>query len=371
MIIGIPKEIKNQEYRVGLTPSQVKNLVGSGHQVLVEKTAGNGVGFDDDSYQIAGAVIIEAPGEIFKEAQMIVKVKEPQNSELAMLQPEQILFTYLHLAPNIEQTNNLLATGVTAIAYETVSLVNGCLPLLAPMSEVAGRMSIQAAAHHLEKRQYGKGILMAGIPGVDRAQVLILGAGIVGKNALQMAIGMGAQVTIVDKNMDRLRDLDLIYGNRIQTAYADQAAIERLFPQVDVVIGGVLIPGGTAPQLLKREHLGVMQDGAVIVDVAIDQGGCFETSHATTHDEPTFIVDGIVHYCVANMPGAVPRTSTLGLTNATFPYISSLANFGLRQVVQGNDALRRGVTSYQGHLTCNAVAKSQHRQCMAIEDLIH
>jgi alanine dehydrogenase len=239
------------------------------------------------------------------------------------------------------------------------------------MSEVAGRMSIQAAAYHLEKRQHGKGVLMAGIPGVDSAQVLILGAGIVGKNALQMAIGMGAQVTIVDKNMDRLRDLDLIYGNRIQTAYADQAAIERLFPQVDVVIGGVLIPGGTAPQLLKREHLGVMQDGAVIVDVAIDQGGCFETSHATTHDEPTFIVDGIVHYCVANMPGAVPRTATLGLTNATFPYISSIANFGLRQVVQGNDALRRGVTSHQGYLTCNAVAKSQRRQCMAIEDLIH
>jgi alanine dehydrogenase len=369
MIIGIPKEIKNQEYRVGLMPSQVQALVQQGHQLLVESNAGCGVGISDNEYVMAGATINNA-AMIFDQAELIIKVKEPQDKEIAMLKPEQILFTYLHLAPDVHQTNLLITSGVRAIAYETVKNTSGYLPLLAPMSEVAGRMSIQAAAHHLEKKQGGSGILMAGIPGVQSAKVLILGAGIVGLNALQMAVGMGARVTIVDKNIQRLRELDLIYGNRIQTAFSDEQVLGDLIKDSDVVIGAILIPGGSAPKLLKLEHLKTMRKGSVIVDVAIDQGGCFETSKATTHDLPTFERDGVIHYCVANMPGAVPRTSSYGLTNATFPYIQLLANKGFKKAVLEHSDLRAGVSVFDHHLTCSAVAQSQKRPFKEITTLL-
>jgi alanine dehydrogenase len=369
MIVGVPKEIKNQEYRVGLTPSQVSTLVSQGHELIVETNAGIGVGMTDHDYVLAGAKISNAPS-LFERADLIVKVKEPQANEIAMLKPEQILFTYLHLAPDVNQTNLLIASGVRAIAYETVKLSDGSLPLLAPMSEVAGRMSIQAAAHHLEKRQGGSGILLSGIPGVQSAHVLILGAGIVGMSALQIAVGMGAHVTIVDKNIQRLRELDIIYGNKIRTVFSDEHSLNLLFKESDVVIGAVLIPGGSAPKLLRHEHLHGMRKGSVIVDVAIDQGGCFETSKPTTHDEPTFVVEGITHYCVANMPGAVPRTSTFGLTNATFPYIQAITNKGLKRAIQESDALRSGVSVFDHYLTCSAVAQSQKRPCKEINSLI-
>lgn len=369
MIVGIPKEIKNQEYRLGMIPSQVHTLVKQGHQVLVEKGAGEGVGLQDTDYQQAGAQIVEME-EVFAQAELVIKVKEPQATEIARLHAQQVLFTYLHLAPDLQQTQGLLDSGVTAIAYETVRTENGYLPLLAPMSEVAGRMSIQAAAHILEKRQGGRGILLSGIPGVPSADVLILGAGIVGSNALQIAVGMGARVTIVDKNVQRLQELDQLWGNRIQTLLADEFMLSQCIANTDVVIGAVLVPGGSAPKLLRREHLHKMRKGAVIVDVAIDQGGCFETSQATTHDHPTYEMEGVIHYCVANMPGAVPRTSTLGLVNASFPYIQQLANKGFKQAVQENAALRAGVSIYQHQLTCSAVGLSQNRISHAIESLI-
>ncbi len=360
MIIGVPREIKNQEYRVGLTPNQVQSLVMQGHQVNVEFNAGIGIGVTDHDYQICGAQILSTP-DIFKKSEMVVKVKEPQHNEIAMLSPGQILFTYLHLAPDVEQTNLLITSGVTAIAYETVKSGNGGLPLLKPMSEVAGRLSIQAGAYHLEKTHGGSGTLLSGIPGVKATQVLILGAGIVGTNAMQMAIGMGARVTIVDKNIDRLREIDQIYGNRIQTLFADEGTLAKLFQEADLVIGAVLIPGGSAPKLLRHEHLKSMKPGSVVVDVAIDQGGCFETSQPTSHDQPCFEVDGVIHYCVANMPGAVPKTSTFGLTNATFPYIEMLANAGFEKAVKDNMALREGVSIYEHYLTCPAVSHSQKR----------
>lgn len=369
MIIGIPKEIKNQEYRVGLLPHQVRTLVKDGHELIVQTETGVGVGISDEDYIRAGAKICDAK-QIFGYAELIIKVKEPQENEIAMLQPEQILFTYLHLAPDTVQTNLLIASGVTAIAYETVRSKDGSLPLLAPMSEVAGRMSIQAAAHHLEKRQGGRGILISGIPGVPAARVLILGAGIVGSNALQIAVGLGANVTIVDKNIQRLRELDLIYGNKIRTAYSDELTLNELFKESDVVIGAVLIPGGSAPKLLRREHIGHMQKGSVVVDVAIDQGGCFETSRPTTHDHPTYEEGGVIHYCVANMPGAVPRTSANGLTNATFPYIQAIANKGFKKAILDHDDLRAGVSVFNHHLTCAAVAHSQKRPFKSISELI-
>jgi alanine dehydrogenase len=369
MIIGIPKEIKNQEFRVGLIPSQVHTLLKQGHQVLVETNAGIGIGLLDQDYLQAGAVICSA-NEIFAQSEMIIKVKEPQAIEIAQLKPGQILFTYLHLAPDVAQTEGLLKSGVTAIAYETVRNAHGALPLLSPMSEVAGRMSIQAAAHHLEKRQGGSGVLLSGIPGVAPAEVLILGAGIVGTNALQMAIGLGARVSIVDKNVQRLRDLDQLYGNKIQTLLADELMMGHLIAKSDVVIGAVLIPGGSAPKLLKREHLQRMRPGSVVVDVAIDQGGCFETSKPTTHDQPTYLIDGVIHYCVANMPGAVPRTSTFGLVNASFPYVLSLANKGFLKAIQEDASLRAGVSTYQHQLTCEAVARSQGRSCLSIETIL-
>lgn len=370
MIIGVPKEVKNQECRVGLTPHNVKSLTAAGHQVWVQQNAGLGVGFTDHHYQLAGANIVAFPEEIFENAELVVKVKEPQKQEIKLLRPGQILFTYLHLAPDVDQTEGLLQSDAIAIAYETVTDVNGRLPLLAPMSEVAGRMSIQAAAHHLEKRQGGLGMLLSGIPGVSPANLLILGAGVVGSNALQVAVGMGANVTIVDSNVDRLRALDQIYGNKINTRYSEPASLEELIIAADVVIGGVLVPGGSAPKLLTRQHLEHMKEGSVIVDVAIDQGGCFETSRATTHDDPTYSIHGVVHYCVANMPGAVPRTSTLGLTNATFPFVMAIAQKGLVNALKENQHLRNGVSVYRQSLTCKAVAASQNRSYQSIDQLL-
>jgi alanine dehydrogenase len=361
MIIGIPKEIKNQEYRVGLRPDQVKSLTADGHQVFVEKNAGVGAGFVDHQYLLAGAYLVESAAEVFGEADMVVKVKEPQKHERQMLRAGQILFTYLHLAPDYEQTEDLLASDAIAIAYETITSSQGSLPLLAPMSEVAGRMSIQAAAHHLEARQKGGGLLMGGIPGVPAAKVLILGAGIVGTNALQMALGLGADVTILDQSLSRLRELDVVYGNRVKTRAASACLIDELVQDVDVLIGAVLVPGSAAPKLIQFEHVQSMKPGTVMVDVAIDQGGCFETSKPTTHDTPTYLVNQVVHYCVANMPGAVPRTSTYGLTNATFPYIRSIASLGLNEALSKDIHLQSGLSIYRQKLTCSAVGSSQNR----------
>jgi len=328
MKIGVPKEIKNHEYRVGLTPASANELVSHGHEVVIETNAGAAIGFDDQQYKKAGAAIASNAEDIFSTSEMIVKVKEPQPNECRQLREDQILFTYLHLAPDPEQARLLLASGASCVAYETVTDSKGGLPLLAPMSEVAGRLSIQAAAHHLEKAQGGSGVLLGGVPGVEPGNVVIIGGGVVGINAAQMAIGMGADVTIIDKSLDRLRELSEIFGSRIKPVYSTKDSISKLTETADVVIGGVLIPGASAPKLVTREHLDNMKTGSVIVDVAIDQGGCFETSKATTHAEPTFVVDDVVHYCVANMPGAVARTSTQALNNATLPF-ASVGSLGL------------------------------------------
>ncbi len=370
MIIGVPKEIKNHEYRVGLTPDQVTELKQWGHHVLIEKKAGEAIGFMDEHYVMAGAHLVDCASDIFSESNMVIKVKEPQPEECKMLRSGQILFTYLHLAPDLHQTQALIQSNAICIAYETVTSPNGRLPLLAPMSEVAGRMSIQAAAHHLEKSNGGRAVLLAGIPGVPAAHVVILGAGVVGSSALQMAVGLGANVTILDKNIDRLRELDALYGNRIQTLYSSMANVERSVLAADAVIGSVLIPGGAAPKLVTRKMVSNMKAGSVIVDVAIDQGGCFETSHPTTHQEPTYLVDDVIHYCVANMPGAVARTSTMGLTNATAPFVLELANKGIREALNGNIHLRNGLNVYQGHVTCQAVAKAHGFDCMPVQDVL-
>lgn len=359
MIIGVPKEIKNHEYRVGLTPDQVRELHLGGHQVYIEKSAGTAIGFTDDHYVMSGAKIVSEAKSIFDLAELIVKVKEPQANECAMLSPEQTLFTYLHLAPDQDQTQALIDSKATCIAYETVTNQEGRLPLLAPMSEVAGRMSIQAAAHFLEKSKGGRAVLMAGIPGVPAAHVVILGAGVVGTAALQMAVGLGAHVTILDTNLQRLRELDGIYGNRIHTLYSSQANIERSVLGADVVIGSVLVPGGSAPKLVNRLMVSQMKPGSVMVDVAIDQGGCFETSMPTTHDEPSYVLEDVVHYCVANMPGAVARTSTIGLTNATAPFVMELAHKGIKRALAENRYLLSGLNVCNGCVTCKAVADSQ------------
>ena len=317
MRIGVPKEIKNHEYRVGLTPASVRELVAQGHQVFVQHDAGSAIGLEDAQYQAAGAEIVNAAAAVFERADLVVKVKEPQPQECAMLRPGQILYTYLHLAPDPRQTAALIKSGAICIAYETITGPGGGLPLLAPMSEVAGRMAIQAGATHLEKSHGGRGLLLGGVPGVAAGHVVILGAGVVGSNALQMAVGLGARVTVIDKNMDRLRALDLVFGNRISTLYSTESSIEDAVLDADLVVGGVLVPGAAAPKLVTRAHIARMKKGSVVVDVAIDQGGCFETSRATTHAEPTYMVDGVVHYCVANMPGGVASTSTFALNNAT------------------------------------------------------
>ena len=357
MLIGLPKEIKNHEYRVGLTPASVRELTSRGHQVLVQTGAGASIGLTDDQYTAAGATLAADAASIFAKAEMIVKVKEPQPQECAMLRPGQILYTYLHLAPDPEQTAALVKSGAVCIAYETITGPGGGLPLLAPMSEVAGRMAIQAGAAHLEKSKGGMGVLLGGVPGVPAGHVVILGAGVVGTHALQMAVGMGARVTVLDKNVDRLRQLDLVFGNRISTVYSTALSVEEAVLSADVVVGGVLIPGAAAPKLVTRDMIARMKKGAVVVDVAIDQGGCFETSHATTHADPTFMVDGVVHYCVANMPGAVARTSTFALNNATIGHAVALADKGWKQALKDNVHLKNGLNVANGHVTFEAVAK--------------
>ena len=358
MIVGVPKEIKNNEFRVGLTPPSVRELTSRGHQVLVQKSAGLEIGLPDEQYVAAGASIVDTAKEIFARAEMIVKVKEPQPVECAMLRPGQVLYTYLHLAPDPEQTAALVRSGAVCIAYETITGAGGGLPLLAPMSEVAGRMAIQAGAAHLEKSKGGMGLLLGGVPGVAAGHIVIIGAGVVGTNALQMAVGTGARVTVLDKSMERLRQLDLIFGNRISTQYSNAHSIEEAVLSADLVIGGVLVPGAAAPKLVTRDMISKMKPGAVVVDVAIDQGGCFETSHATTHAEPTYVVDGVVHYCVANMPGAVARTSTFALNNATIGHAVALASKGWRKAMRDDAHLKNGLNVCEGKVTYQAVAEA-------------
>ena len=356
MLIGVPREIKNNEYRAGLTPSSVRELTSRGHGVLVETGLGDAIGVSDEQYTAAGGRIAAAAQEMFAQAEMVVKVKEPQPQECRMLRAGQILFTYLHLAPDPQQTAALVASGAVCIAYETVTDASGGLPLLTPMSEVAGRMSIQAGAAHLEMSRGGMGVLLGGVPGVAPAHVVVIGAGVVGTNAIQMAVGAGARVTVLDKSLDRLRQLDLVYGNRISTHYSSANAIERAVLSADLVIGAVLIPGSEAPKLVTREMVRHMKRGAVLVDVAIDQGGCFETSRPTTHDAPAYVHDGVVHYCVANMPGAVARTSTFALNNATLPYVTALADKGWKQALADDAHLRQGLNVCLGEVTYRAVA---------------
>ncbi|MDO8449665.1 MAG: alanine dehydrogenase [Rhodoferax sp.] len=358
MHIGVPKEIKNHEYRVGLTPASVRELTAHGHQVLVQTGAGAAIGLTDEQYRAAGASLVADAGDVFAQADMIVKVKEPQPQECAMLRPGQILYTYLHLAPDPAQTAALIKSGAVCIAYETITGPGGGLPLLAPMSEVAGRMAVQAGATHLELSKGGMGVLLGGVPGVAAGHVVIIGAGVVGTHALQMAVGLGARVTVLDKNVDRLRQLDLVFGNRINTVYSGPQSVEDAVLDAELVIGGVLIPGAAAPKLVTRSMVSRMKKGAVVVDVAIDQGGCFETSHATTHTEPTFMVDGVVHYCVANMPGAVARTSTFALNNATIGHAVALADKGWQQALKDNAHLKNGLNVASGHVTYEAVARA-------------
>ncbi len=356
MLIGTPKEIKNHEYRVGLTPASVQELVSHGHQVIIETTAGNGIGASDQDYQNAGAKILDTATEIFAQAEMIIKVKEPQPIECKMLREGQILYTYLHLAPDPEQTKLLLESGAVCIAYETITGPDNSLPLLAPMSEVAGRLAVQAGAHSLEKPQSGLGVLLGGVPGVAPAKVLVIGGGIVGDNAAVIARGMGADVTILDRSVPRLRELDNKYQGTVRCLYSNTATIEEELMATDMVIGAVLIPGAAAPKLLTREMISNMKAGSVVVDVAIDQGGCFETSKATTHAEPTYIVDEVVHYCVANMPGAVPKTSTYALNNATLSHALAIANQGWKMALNNNPDLLNGLNVCAGKITYEAVA---------------
>ncbi len=356
MLIGVPKEIKNHEYRIGLTPAGARELTHHGHQVMVQRDGGKSIGLTNEMYEKAGAHIVDTAAEIFARADMIIKVKEPQPAECLMLRPGQLLYTYLHLAPDPDQTAALVKSGCTAIAYETVTDRKGGLPLLAPMSEVAGRMSIQAGAHALEKAQGGSGVLLGGVPGVKPAEVLVIGGGVVGINAARMAMGLNARVTILDRSLDRLKYLDELYGDKITTLYSTIDAIEDLLPMTDLVIGAVLIPGAAAPKLVSRKHLSLMRPGSVLVDVAIDQGGCFETSKATTHQTPTYEVDGVIHYCVANMPGGVARTSTFALTNATLPFAVQLANKG-KQAMLDDAHLLNGLNVHAGKITYEAVAK--------------
>ena len=357
MKVGVPKEIKNHEYRVGLVPASVRELTLHGHEVYVQTTAGAGIGVDDSQYEAVGATILSDAAEVFDTAEMIVKVKEPQAVERAMLREDHTLFTYLHLAPDAPQTEDLVNSGASCIAYETVTDRRGQLPLLAPMSEVAGRLSIQAGAWCLEKARGGSGVLLGGVPGVEPAKVVIIGGGTVGFNACQMAAGLGARVCVLDRDANVMRFLDATFESRIETVFSNAESIERHIKDADLVIGGVLIPGAAAPKLVTRKHLSLMRPGSVLVDVAIDQGGCFETSKATTHAEPTYIVDGIVHYCVANMPGAVPRTSTFALNNATLPFTLALADKGPHQAMIDDHHLLDGLNVHRGKVTYEDVAR--------------
>ncbi|MEH6651380.1 MAG: alanine dehydrogenase [Motiliproteus sp.] len=370
MIIGVPKEIKNHEYRIGMTPSGARELIANGHQVMIQNDGGKAIGLTNEMYQAVGATIIETAEEIFATAEMIVKVKEPQPNECKMLREGQLLFTYLHLAPDPEQTKLLMDSKCVAIAYETVTDDRGGLPLLAPMSEVAGRMSVQAGAHALEKAQGGNGTLLGGVPGVAPANVVVIGGGVVGTNAARMALGLGASVTILDRSLGRLKELDNLYGPGLKTLYSTADALESCIKEADLVVGAVLIPGAAAPKLISREMLKLMKPGAVMVDVAIDQGGCFETSKATTHQEPTYEVDGVVHYCVANMPGGVARTSTFALTNATLPYAIALANKGYKQALRDDEHLRNGLNVHLGQVTFEAVAKDLGLSFASAEEVL-
>jgi len=358
MRVGVPKEIKPQEYRAGLTPASVRELVLHGHEVLVQTGTGAGIGCDDAQYLTAGARIVPDAASVFAQADMVVKVKEPQAAEIQMLRPGQLLFTYLHLAPDLQQTQGLLASGCTAIAYETITDAQGRLPLLAPMSEVAGRMSIQVGAVTLQKSAGGRGVLLGGVPGVAPGKVVILGGGVVGTHAAKMAVGLGAEVTLLDKSVPRLRELDDVLGGRVKLVYASSHEVEQAALAADLVVGAVLVPGAAAPKLLGRAQIARMQPGSVLVDVAIDQGGCFETSHATTHAEPTYVVDGVVHYCVANMPGGVARTSTWALNNATLPFALALADQGWQRACREDSHLRQGLNVHAGQITHAAVGES-------------
>ncbi len=370
MRIGVPREIKNHEYRVGLTPQSVAELRALGHQVWVESQAGAAIGFSDEDYQKVGAQIAADASRVFAEAELIVKVKEPLASERARLGPQHTLFTYLHLAADRPQTEELLASGATCIAYETVTDAQGRLPLLAPMSEVAGRMAVQVGAHCLERASGGRGVLLGGVPGVPAGKVVIVGGGVVGSQAAAVAIGMGARVTVLDKNMDALRRLDAQYGNRIATRYSTRAALLDQVLEADLLIGSVLVPGAAAPKLISAGMVRQMKNGAVLVDVAIDQGGCADTSRPTSHAEPTYVVDGVVHYCVTNMPGGVARTSTLALNNATLPFVIALADKGSRRALEDDVHLRNGLNIAAGAL-CNAgVAQAHQLECVAAETLL-
>ena len=370
MIVGLPKEIKDNESRVGLVPAGVHALVQDGHMVLVQSTAGLGSGFTDDEYQAAGAQIVPVAADVYQRADVVIKVKEPVGPEYGLLREEQILFTYLHLAPAPELTKMLLERKVTGIAYETIRLANGSLPLLTPMSEVAGRMSIHVGAYYLQKPNGGKGELLGGVPGVPPANVVIVGGGTVGTNSAKMAIGLGARVTILDIDADRLRYLDDIFFGQIETLMSNPFNIEDSVSKADLLVGAVLIVGAEAPKLVTRKMVSTMKKGAVIVDVAVDQGGCIETTHPTTHSNPTFVVDGVVHYCVANMPGAVPRTSTFALTNATLPYARRLAGLGFKQAVHRDPALKQGVNTCKGRVTCKPVAQALNLSDTPLDTLL-
>jgi len=370
MLIGVPKEIKTHEYRVGLVPASVRELIHHGHKVVVETNAGAGIGFEDAAYETAGATILGSAKEVFDKADMIVKVKEPQTVEYGMLRDGQILFTYLHLAPDLPQTEGLMKSGCIAVAYETVTNQHGGLPLLAPMSEVAGRMSVQVGAHCLEKEQGGSGMLLGGVPGVAAARVVIIGGGVSGTNAARMAMGMEAHVTVIDKSLERLYALDLQFGPMLNTIFSTVDAIERHVMGADLVIGAVLVPGAAAPKLITREMMREMRPGSVFVDIAIDQGGCAETSRPTSHAEPTYIEEGVVHYCVTNMPGAVARTSTIALNNATLPFALALANKGYRKALADDPHLMNGLNVANGKVTYKAVADAHGLPFVAPEEAL-
>jgi alanine dehydrogenase len=357
MRVGVPKEIKTLEFRVGLVPGSVRELIHHGHEVVIEAGAGEGSGFSDSDYQAVGTTVVATADDVFTQADMIVKVKEPQPEEIGRLRPEHVLFTYLHLAADRDQTTGLMDSGATAIAYETVTNRRGGLPLLAPMSEVAGRMAIQVGAHCLEKESGGSGVLMGGVPGVPGAKVVIIGGGVSGTNAARMAMGMDAQVTILDRDVERLAVLDFQFGGQLNTVFSTVDAVDTFVPDADVVIGAVLVPGAAAPKLVTRAQVAAMRPGSVLVDIAIDQGGCFETSRPTTHADPTYVEEGAVHYCVTNMPGAVPRTSALALNNATIPYIVEVANNGAQAALRQNQHLLAGLNVHAGKITYEAVAR--------------
>jgi alanine dehydrogenase len=370
MKIGLPKEIKDNEYRVGLTPAGVNALVSSGHEVFVQKTAGDGSGFTDEQYVTAGGRLLDTADDVWGTGDMIVKVKEPIAPEYPRMRENQLLFTYLHLAPEFELTKQMMERKVTGVAYETITDKQGRLPLLTPMSEVAGRMSVQVGATYLEKMNGGRGILLGGVPGVPAANVVIIGGGVVGTEAAKMAVGLGAHVTIIDRSLDRLRQLDDIFLSKVQTLASSRYAIHDAIKHADLVIGAVLVVGAAAPKLVTRDMLPDIPKGAVLVDVAVDQGGCFETTHATTHSNPTYYEEGVLHYCVANMPGAVPRTSTFALTNATLPYALDLANKGFERAISDDAGLQEGVNTYAGKLTYEAVATSQNLEYTPLESLL-